>query len=355
VFEKVRTEFGLPETELAEQAYLFAERIEPDFVFAHSVRSYLYAREVAGRRPSPDHDDELVFLACVLHDIGLTAQGNGDQRFEVDGADLAADFLRERGMDERRVRVVWDAIALHTSDVIAARMGPEVALAQVGIGTDLFGFGREDLPADLVARAHAVFPRADLGYTLTEAIVEQVVANPHKAALTTLGAQLVRWHRPIGTLPDWTDFIAASGWDDRPPASRPAGTAGAPEELGPLFERFLAAGDLAGLVSLYEPRATFHPEPGRLVSGTDAIRESLGGYVEAGAQVSLALRAIHTVGDLALLSSRAEVRGLGPGGEVLSTTTTEVARRQPDGRWLYAVDDPFFEQAKEFERTEESA
>lgn len=343
MFDKVRAEFGLPETEVAEQAYRFVEQIEPDFVFAHSVRSYLYARELAGRRSSPDHDDELVFLACLLHDVGLTEQGNGDLRFEVDGADLAAEFLRGHGMDEGRVRVVWDAIALHATDVIAARMGPEVALAQVGIGTDLFGFGREELPADLVTRAHAVFPRADLGFALAEAIVEQVVAKPHKAALTTIAAQLVRWHRPIGTLPGWNDFIAASGWGDQPPATRLGGTAGAPDELGPLFVRYLDARDLTGLVSLFEPRATFHPEPGRLVTGTDAIRESLGGYVEAGVQLSLELRTIHTVGDLALLSNRAEVRGLLPGGGMLSTTTTEVVRRQPDGRWLYVVDDPFFE------------
>ena len=39
----------LPETEVAEQAYRFAEQIEPAFVFARGVRSYLYARELAGR------------------------------------------------------------------------------------------------------------------------------------------------------------------------------------------------------------------------------------------------------------------------------------------------------------------
>ena len=95
MFEKVRAEFVLPETEVAEQAYRFAEQIEPAFVFAHSVRSYLYARELAGRGPFRDYDDELLFLSCVLHDIGLTDQGNREQRFEVDGADLASEFLRD--------------------------------------------------------------------------------------------------------------------------------------------------------------------------------------------------------------------------------------------------------------------
>ncbi len=106
--------------------------------------------------------------------------------------------------------------------------------------------------------------------------------------------------------------------------------------------RYLAAGDLAALVSLYEPAATLHPEPGRVVSGTDAIRESLRAYVEAGARISLELRTIRTVGDLALLSNRAAVERLLPDGALLSAITTEVARRQPDGRWLYVVDDPFF-------------
>jgi hypothetical protein len=49
VCEKVRAEFALPETEVAEQAHRFAGQIEPASVFAHGVRSYLYARELAGR------------------------------------------------------------------------------------------------------------------------------------------------------------------------------------------------------------------------------------------------------------------------------------------------------------------
>jgi uncharacterized protein (TIGR02246 family) len=255
---------------------------------------------------------------------------------------LASEFLRERGVDERRARIVWLAVALHTSDGIASRMGPEIALAQVGILADILGLGREELPADLVNRAHAAFPRNDLGFALAEAIVAQATAKPNKATPASLPGQLVRWHQPIGTLPDWYDLVSAAGWGDRPAAARQEGTATTPDQLGPLFTRYLAAGDLAALVSLYEPAATLRPEPGRVASGTDAIRESLQAYVEAGARISLELRTIRTTGDLALLSNRATAEGLLPGGAVLSTTTTEVARRQPDGRWLYVIDDPFF-------------
>ena len=344
MFAQMRTEFALPDTEMAEEAYRFAEEIEPSWLFSHSVRCYLYAKALGGRVGLQDYDDELVFLSCVLHDLGLTDQGNRDNRFEVDGADLAVEFLRERGMSEKRVRVVWEAIALHTSDGIPSRMGPEVAITQVGIGADLFGLLREELPADLVTRAHSSFPRADLGYTWADAIVEQAAAKPQKAGLTTPAAQLVRWHRPIGTLPDWTDVMARAGWGDQPHAAQTEGVATSPEGLARLFVDFLATGDLDGLVSLYEPDATLQPEPGRLVSGTAAIRESLRKYVEAGARISLDTRKLHLVGDLALMSCRAKVDGLLPDGELLAATTTEVARRQPDGRWLYVVDDPFFQQ-----------
>jgi ketosteroid isomerase-like protein len=343
VFAQIRTEFALPDTEIAEEAYRFAEEIEPGWLFSHSVRCYLYAKALGGHVGLQDYDDELVFLSCVLHDLGLTDQGNRDNRFEVDGADLAVGFLRERGMSEKRVRTVWEGIALHTTEGIPSRMGPELTITQVGIGADLFGLFREELPADLVTRAHSSFPRADLGYTLAEAIMEQAAAKPQKAGLTSPAAQLVRWHRPIGTLPHWKDVVAKSGWGDEPPATQTEGAATSPEGLARLFVDFLATGDLDGLVSLYEPTATFQPEPSQLVSGTAAIRESLRKFVEAGARISLDPRKLHLVGDLALMSSRAKVEGLLPDSKLLATTTTEVARRQPDGRWLYVVDDPFFE------------
>ncbi|MFE5284551.1 nuclear transport factor 2 family protein [Nocardia sp. NPDC056611] len=334
-------DFALPATDLAVAAYSFAQSAETPVVFAHSVRSYLYARELAARlHPDAGYDDELLFLSCVLHDIGLSELGNGDQRFEVDGADTAASFLREHGVAEQRVRIVWDAVALHTSDGIAGRREPEVALAQVGISADVLGRNREQLPVELVERVHAVYPRADLSFALTEEILAQTHGKPSKASPVSFPGLLLRARLPYGEIPDWHDLMGVTGWGDRPPAARTPELAGTPEELAELFEKRLAAGDLDGLVELYEPGAVLAPAPGTVVAGADAIRESLRDYIAAGARVSLSLRQIHTAGDIALLSSDATVTGLA--SQPLTTTTTEVARRQPDGRWLYAVDHPFF-------------
>jgi hypothetical protein len=114
-----------------------------------------------------------VFLSCILHGIGLSEDGNGEQRFEVDGADTAARFLREHGVEERRVAIAWDAIALHTSPGIANRKATEVAMTQAGIATDIIGAGRENLPAGLAEELHAVLPRADLAYALSDAVLVQ--------------------------------------------------------------------------------------------------------------------------------------------------------------------------------------
>ena len=109
---------GLPESEIASTAKQLVFEVAPAVVAHHSVRSYLFGRELAaakGLQRDVDYDDELVFLSCILHDLGATEHANGDQRFEVDGADAAARFLRDHGVPEARVTTVWQAIALHTS------------------------------------------------------------------------------------------------------------------------------------------------------------------------------------------------------------------------------------------------
>jgi hypothetical protein len=75
----------------------------------HSVCGFLFGRalaEQAGMRPGADYDEELMFLICVLRDIGLAEIANGAQRFEMDGADFAAKFLEDRGLTDGRVDIV---------------------------------------------------------------------------------------------------------------------------------------------------------------------------------------------------------------------------------------------------------
>ncbi|MFX0574445.1 nuclear transport factor 2 family protein [Nocardia nepalensis] len=280
-------------------------------------------------------------LSCILHDLGATDHANGDQRFEVDGADAAAEYLRKHDVDDARVKTVWNAIALHTSDGIAHRFGPVEAVAQMGISTDILGRGRELIPADFADKVHAIWPRHDLGYALADVIAQQVHANPAKGSPFSFPGQIHHLYYPTEGPLTWFDFINLAGWNDK---SATAGRVGAmtSEALADLFVQYFNARDLDALMSLYERAAAYMPSPGETMTGTDAIAASLKSMMETGATIDLQSRRIHSVGDLAMISNNAEVLGATPDGSPLVTTTAEVVRRQSDGRWLYVIDDPFF-------------
>jgi HD domain len=214
---------NLPETDIACAAMQLVLDVSPAVVAHHSVRSYLFGRELAaakGLRPDVDYDDELVFLSCILHDLGVTEYANGDQRFEVDGADAAARFLRDHGVAEARVTTVWQAIALHTSAGLAHRFGAEQAVAQLGISADIIGVDRQLLPTGFADRVHAVWPRHDVGYALAELIADQIEANPAKGPPLTFPGHLHQLMYPAAPAVTWFDVVRTAGWNDRPTAGR---------------------------------------------------------------------------------------------------------------------------------------
>ena len=86
------------------------------------LRSYLFG-ELLGRAKGLKFDSELFYLGTVLHDLGLTERFMGQERFEVEGADAAADFLKDKGAPKDWVEVVWDAVALSTSRGIVGASG----------------------------------------------------------------------------------------------------------------------------------------------------------------------------------------------------------------------------------------
>jgi uncharacterized protein (TIGR02246 family) len=117
----------------------------------------------------------------------------------------------------------------------------------------------------------------------------------------------------------------------------------APEELASLrMERF-NAGDLEGLAALYEPDARMVAEPGRVVSGRLMIRAMYDAFMAGGTRIEIAPRRMLTGTDVALVSNDWHITGTNPDGSPVQArgTSEEVLRRQPDGTWLYAIDDPF--------------
>ncbi|HEX8012715.1 MAG TPA: SgcJ/EcaC family oxidoreductase [Casimicrobiaceae bacterium] len=116
-----------------------------------------------------------------------------------------------------------------------------------------------------------------------------------------------------------------------------------PEKVDRLFVQALNAGKLDDLVALYEPEAALMPSPGKLVTGTAAIRESLGAFVAGKPKMTLMPRVIAQSGDIAVLTAKWDLSMTGSDGKpaAMSGQSLEVVRRQADGRWLFVIDLPF--------------
>jgi enoyl-CoA hydratase len=118
-----------------------------------------------------------------------------------------------------------------------------------------------------------------------------------------------------------------------------------PEQLAHLFAERASAGDLEGLLTLYESDATFVGPDGEKAAGTDAIRERLASLLAAAPQITpLDGQEMVAAGDVVLMTNRWQMAlGEGEGAATVEGTSTEVARRQADGRWLYVIDRPAIE------------
>jgi ketosteroid isomerase-like protein len=116
-----------------------------------------------------------------------------------------------------------------------------------------------------------------------------------------------------------------------------------PQEIHELFTRAFTARDTEALVALYEPTAAFTPQPGQVVTGHAAIREAIGGFLALDAEFKMQTGTLVEAGDIALLLSKWTLKGTDPSGAAvdLAGQTADVVRRQPDGYWLFVIDNPY--------------
>jgi len=149
----------LPQTPLAREMLALVIRTETPSIANHSIQSFLYARLVGAYRglvAERDYDPELLFFACVLHDIALTKDVNSGHSFEIDGADFAAELLTRRGLGPAQVDTVWQAIALNTSVGIGERRGAVQALTLAGVTAEL-GVDTTFMPDATASAIHSAY------------------------------------------------------------------------------------------------------------------------------------------------------------------------------------------------------
>ena len=152
--------------------------------FNHIMRSFLFGAAIAANTntttttdPDVDLDREVLAVSAILHDLGWDRTGklvSKDKCYEVDGANAAREFLQREAKptwSARRLQLVWDAIALHTTNSIALHKEPEVRVCLLGIMVDFRG--PDGTPGNALSwnQYHAVvkeYPRTDFVDSTTE-------------------------------------------------------------------------------------------------------------------------------------------------------------------------------------------
>jgi len=90
-FQKVQPE--VPDTQLTREATGLLREFSTPSLFNHSHRVFFWASEL-GRKTGKPFDAELLFVSAAFHDLGLLKKfSSADDRFEVDSANAARQFL----------------------------------------------------------------------------------------------------------------------------------------------------------------------------------------------------------------------------------------------------------------------
>ena len=110
-----------------------------------------------------------------------------------------------------------------------------------------------------------------------------------------------------------------------------------PQEIHTLFLDAFNRGNVEALVSLYEPGALLVTARETAI-GPEAIREAYRRILSGGVRMELETRTLLESGEgLAVLHASWTYHR---GQEAISGLSTEVVRRQTDGSWLFAIDEP---------------
>jgi len=175
--KRVLAGVSVPDTPLVSKAIEYAREHSEPYLFNHAMRSWLFAVLLAQLKQTA-HDEEVLAVTTILHDIGLTKAVDGPLRFEVEGANAVRAFARSEGVDRARAQLIWDGVALNSTPSIAFHKEAEVALSTAGIGLDWGGWGFTTLSDDQVSAIVEAFPRLEMKRRFMRAICRIAETRP---------------------------------------------------------------------------------------------------------------------------------------------------------------------------------
>jgi hypothetical protein len=203
---------AIPDSKLCKEITELVRDTEPELLFNHSSRVY-YFGALTGLRRGLSFDRELLYAGAMFHDMGLTRRYSSQtERFEVDGADAARNFLKAHDIAQADIDIVWTAIALHTTPGIPVHMHPVVALLTAGVEMDVLGIGYDEFPDAQREAVVAAYPRpSDFKEDIIQAFYDGIKHKPD----TTFGnvkADVLADKDPHFVRANFCSVIRSSHW-----------------------------------------------------------------------------------------------------------------------------------------------
>jgi hypothetical protein len=205
----------VPASRLARDAAEVTRTAEGELVFQHSMRVYYWAA-LAAQRKRLIVDPELLFVAAMFHDFGLTAPYEDSHlRYEVDGANAAREFLRMHGRSAVDAQRVWLAIALHTTNGISRNVEPLAQLLAEGANMDLVGAAFSEFTDEQRSAVEAAHPRPpQFAEDFLQALYDSLKHRPETTQGTGL-ADVLAYKDPGFRRRDFSLLMRQSPWVTR--------------------------------------------------------------------------------------------------------------------------------------------
>ncbi len=205
-------DIAVPDTQVARLALAVSGRYASAALHAHGVRSYLWASACASLTGTA-FDEELLFVASVLHDLGLTAPFDSHGLpFEQAGGEVAWVFSAGAGWPEDRRRRVREVVVAHMLPSVDPAEDPEGHLLEVGTSIDVSGAGLELIPVELQREVVRDWPRGALATEFGACIRQQAERKPTSRAAAAVAAGIAE---RLGANP--LERLAATGASARAP------------------------------------------------------------------------------------------------------------------------------------------
>jgi hypothetical protein len=178
-------EVRVPDSAAAADAERLARAESSPMLYGHALRSYFFAALLAAR-DGIDYDQELLYLGCVLHDIGLTPRFADPVRpFEHVSADACAELAERHGWALPRRYRLHRAVVLHMAQTLPPAEDAEVLLLEAGVACDVTGARSQEVSARAVEELLARYPRAGFKREFPQLLRHEAARKPltHAALL----------------------------------------------------------------------------------------------------------------------------------------------------------------------------